>query len=254
MMRMRPDIQKLHARQADWVTAMSTLAAGIAHELNNPLNTILMNTEDAYDLYHSARDSNGHDMEQALEDIAHETQRCARIIKSLQRLVRSAPSHKEPADLNAIVQRTVSRIEQGNYPATLTLRCVLDPQLPRLMLNPTEIEQILYELIANAIAATEQNGRIIIRTMLIGDTVHLRVEDNGSGIPAEQLGHIFDPFYSTRRHQGSMGLGLSFVHEVVTEHQGIIRVSSISDEGTTVDITLLAVAQGEQQRDQGPGG
>ena len=250
----RPDFQSTYVRQAEWVTAMSTLAAGIAHELNNPLHTILMNTEDAHALYHSSGGSDSHDMEQALQDIAHEAQRCASIIKNLLRLVRSAPSEKWPEDLNVIVQRTISHIERGNYPATITLHCVLAPQLPRLMLNPAEIKQILCELIANATAATEQNGRIIIRTIVSGDTVHLRVEDNGSGIPAAQLQHIFDPFHSTRRHQGGMGLGLSFVHGVVTDHQGIIRVHSIPGEGTTVDITFLAVAQGDQQSDQNPGG
>jgi two-component system, NtrC family, sensor kinase len=250
----RPDFQKTYTRQAEWVTAMSTLAAGIAHELNNPLNIILMNTEDAHALYRSPGGSNGHDMEQALQDIAHETKRCASIIKNLLRLVRSAPSEKWPADLNVIVQRTVCHIERTNCPATVILHCVLDPQLPRLMLNPAEIEQLLCELIANAIAATEQNRRIILRTTVSGETVHLKVEDNGLGIPAAQLRHIFDPFYSTWRHLGGMGLGLSFVHGVVTDHQGIIRVHSIPREGTTVDITFLVVAQGEQQRDQGPGG
>jgi signal transduction histidine kinase len=88
--------------------------------------------------------------------------------------------------------------------------------------------------------------RLTIRTSLYQDTVRLSVQDNGPGIAVERLRHIFDPFHSTRRHQGSMGLGLSFVHRIIADHGGIIRAHSAPGHGTTFVITLPAAPLGGQ--------
>ena len=241
-----PDLRLAHTRQAEWITAMNTLAAGIAHELNNPLNTIIINADYALSLHGSAAPSDVRDLEAALHDIAHEAQRCALFIKHLHHLAQSEPSPKWPADLNGIVERIVKRLESAVAHERPTLRCVLGKGLPAVMVNPPEIEQVLRQLITNAMAVTPQGLRITIRTSIYQHTVRLRVQDNGPGIPAERLRHIFDPFHSTRRHQGSMGLGLSFVHRIIADHQGIIRAHSAPGHGTTFVITLPTAPTGGQ--------
>jgi signal transduction histidine kinase len=235
-----------HTRQAEWITAMNTLAAGIAHEFNNPLNAIIMNADYALSLQGSTAPSDVHDLEVALHDIAHEAQRCALLIKHLYRLSQSEPSPKWPADLNGIVVRIVEHLESTIAHEGTTLRCVLGKGLPAVMVNPPEIEQVLWQLISNATAATPQGVRLTIRTSLYQDTVRLSVQDNGPGIAVERLRHIFDPFHSTRRHQGSMGLGLSFVHRIIADHGGIIRAHSAPGHGTTFVITLPAAPLGGQ--------
>jgi signal transduction histidine kinase len=241
-----PDLRLAHRRQAEWITAMNTLAAGIAHEFNNPLNAIIMNADYALSLQGSTTPSDVHDLEMALHDIAHEAQRCALLIKHLYCLAQNEPSPKSPADLNSIVERIVEHLQSTLAHARPTLRCVLGKGLPAVMVNPPEIEQVLWQLITNAMAVTPQDVHITLRTSIYRETVRLSVQDNGPGIPGEQLRHIFDPFHSTRRHQGSMGLGLSFVHRIITDHGGIIRAHSASGHGTTFVITLPAASTGGQ--------
>jgi two-component system NtrC family sensor kinase len=235
-----------HVQQAEWITAMNTLAAGIAHEFNNPLNAITMNADYALSLQGSTAPSDVHDLEMALRDIAHEAQRCALLIKHLSRLAQSEPSPKWPVDLNGIVVRIVEHLESTMAHEGPTLRCVLGKGLPAVMVNPPEIEQVLWQLITNAMAVTPQEGRITVRTSVYHETVRLSVQDNGPGIPVERLRHIFDPFHSTRRHQGSMGLGLSFVHRIIADHGGIIGAHSAPGHGTTLVITLPAASIGGQ--------
>jgi signal transduction histidine kinase len=245
-LRTMPDLRIAHMRQAEWLTTMNTLAAGIAHEFNNPLNAIIMNADYALSLQGSTTPSDVHDLEVALHDIAHEAQRCALLIKHLYRLAQSEPSPKWPADLNGIVVRIVEHLVNTRVHKRPTLRCVLGKDLPAIMVNPPEIEQVLWQLITNAMAVTPQDVCITLRTSTYRNTVRLSVQDNGPGIPVERLRHIFDPFYSTRRHQGGMGLGLSFVHRIIADHGGIIRAHSAPGHGTTFVITLPAASTGGQ--------
>jgi signal transduction histidine kinase len=243
---MGSNLHMAHTRQAEWITAMNTLAAGIAHELNNPLNTIIISTDYALSLHGSTAPNDAYDLEVALHDIAHEAQRCALLIKHLHCLAQSEPSPKWPADLNGIVEQIVKHLKSTLAHKRSTLRCVLSKGLPAVMVNPPEIEQVLRQLITNAMAVTPQDLCITIRTSIYQHTVRLSVQDNGPGIPTERLRHIFDPFYSTRRHQGSMGLGLSFVHRIIADHQGIIRAHSTPGHGTTFVISLPIAPTGGQ--------
>ena len=243
-LRRMPDLHMAHTRQAEWITAMNTLAAGIAHEFNNPLNAIIMNADYALSLHGSAAPSDVQDLEVALHDIAHEAQRCALLINNLYRLAQSEPSPKCSADLNGIIARLVERLESIAAHERPILRCVLGKDLPAVIVNTPEIEQVLWQLITNAMAVTQHNVRITLRTSMYQSTVRLSVQDNGPGIPAGRLRHIFDPFHSTRRHQGGMGLGLSFVHRIIADHQGIIRAHSAPGHGTTFVITLPTAPTG----------
>jgi signal transduction histidine kinase len=205
-----------------------------------------MNVDYALSLQGSTTPSDVRDLEMSLHDIAREAQRCALLIKHLYHLAQSESSPKRPADLNSIVGRIVENLESTMAYARPTLRCVLGKDLPAVMVNPPEIEQVLQQLITNAMAVTPQDVRITLRTSLYRDTVRLSVQDNGPGIPVEHLRHIFDPFHSTRRHQGGMGLGLSFVHRIIADHGGIIRAHSAPGHGATFVITLPAAPTGGQ--------
>jgi two-component system, NtrC family, sensor kinase len=122
----------------------------------------------------------------------------------------------------------------------------LAARLPQIMADPTEIEQVLMNLIRNAVEAAEQGRcRLTIKTEPRAGRVRLTVSDDGPGIPPEKLPHIFDPFFTTRRGSGGTGLGLSIVHAIIVSHGGSIEVKSRSEFGTRFTIELPACGDGK---------
>jgi two-component system NtrC family sensor kinase len=181
-------------------------------------------------------------MQAALQDIGHEAQRCGDIVRNLLRFAREEPTEKTLRDLNEVIQRVVHLSDHYLTNTSLAIRCDLSPHLPPVLINPTEIEQVLVNLLQNAADAGSEDVQVTIQTVSGQGGVHMIVQDNGAGIAAGQVGHIFDPFYSTRRQHGGTGLGLSIVYSIITAHQGTIQVDSTVGQGTTFRITLPSAA------------
>jgi PAS domain S-box-containing protein len=245
------NLRQEQLQQAERLASIGTLATGVAHELNNPLNTIMLSAEYAQSLHNGQAATGLDDLESTLNDIVYEAQRCGAIVKNLLRLARNEPLQKEPHDLNEIVRRTVDLAEHYFPQAHMVLRCDLTEDLPDVVLNATEIRQVLVNLLQNALDAAGEEGQVTIRTRSNQTSVQLIVQDNGPGIPAEHIPHIFDPFYSTRRHEGGMGLGLSIVYAIVTDHRGSIRIQTASGQGTAFVITLPPAAEERHEHDEG---
>ncbi len=223
-------------RQSERYAATGRLAAGVAHEINNPLG-IIKNFVQLLRL-----NSNAPPDPVTLEAMDEELERIARIVRGLLDFARPTAGSKQPLDLNAEIRKLLPLLEIGFKKKAITLDVRLVEQLPQVLLDRDHARQILLNLIRNAEDAVGRGGRIVIRTYLdrTGNSpkVVLEVEDNGTGISPEHLSQIFDPFFTTRSAEGGLGLGLSIVYGLVSNAGGTIDVSSIPGVGTCFKVCL----------------
>jgi signal transduction histidine kinase len=230
----RKQLENALAR-SDRLTSIGTFAAGIAHELNNPLGAILLSAESALAL----GDARG-DAELRLEclrDIIASSRRCEQIVKGILRFANSQESEKQSCDLNAIVVASceLCRWYVAQHDASVQLS--LAPDLPPVLANEFELEQVILNLVQNAVEAGGEKTRIAIRTDRAGAFARMTVHDDGPGLPDQQLQRIFDPFYTTRGGEGGTGLGLSVVHGIVTGHGGRLRAEP-GEVGTEIVVEI----------------
>jgi signal transduction histidine kinase len=227
------------ARQADKLAALGTLAAGLAHELNNPIGIISSRIElmlleaDGQVLPAATRED--------LVVLRRHAQRVARIVQGLLSFARQSGQSRGPVDLNQIVDDTLLLVEKQAVKEGVTLARRLTPGLPPIQGDPTALEQVLMNLILNARDAVDRRGEILIETELITghpDQVRLMIRDTGPGIPAEVLPRIFDPFFTTK--PSGTGLGLSISYGIVREHGGTVDVHSEPGRGTTFVLSFPA--------------
>ncbi len=231
-------------RRSERLAGLGTLTAGIAHEIKNPLHTILLT---AQLLRRNAGAALVPDQVHAIEDIVQEVHRCDRIIRNMLLFARDEPTEKWPADANVLVRRVKTMASTCELKCELTIQ--LAPEALWVRANPTELERVLLNLITNAAHAAGSGGKIELATRGRDGEAYITVSDNGAGIPPEHLPHVFEPFFTTRRGQGGTGLGLSMVHGIVTEHAGTIHVESNPGHGTrfVIRIPLIQTAN-ENQR------
>ncbi len=225
-------------RNSERLASIGTLAAGIAHEIRNPLNSILLITQVA-GRYRGEVPKPIRDM---FESVTTEAKRCAAIIKNVLLFAKAERTERTLQDVNEVIKHAVdlakSYLGPGKTEVFLHLQ---DDPLPA-ELNSTEFEQVLINLINNASESSPGQVRIDISTVEIDQKVRITVSDNGPGIPEDILKHIFDPFFSTKRQKGNTGLGLSLSHGIIADHGGIMNVESTVGQGTTFTIELGANA------------
>lgn len=230
-------------RRAERLASVGTLAAGIAHEINNPVSSILMTAESAL-----AVDGRLQDADQIRDDfriIAEEAERCGEIVKNVLNFAREDVADKELQDLDDLVQRAVDLVAKFAQQAGARLDVDLAGDLPPLYLSSTEVEQVVVHLLRNAVENGGEGLRVEVTTARHGDRVRLTVRDDGPGIPTDHQSYVFDPFFTTRRDAGGTGLGLSVVHAIVHEHGGSIHVDSKPGRGTELDIDWPIPGTGE---------
>ncbi|MES1213536.1 MAG: ATP-binding protein [Singulisphaera sp.] len=223
-------------RHAERLASVGTLAAGIAHEINNPVGMILLAAEQA--LLRTEGGEHRDHVALLLREIVKNSKRCGRIVKSVLRFARQEPADRWPDDINVVIQHAVDLTR--NYAARSggVIETRLSAGLPNILLNPVELEQVFVNLICNGIEAADRGASIVITSESIDSTVRVTVRDNGRGVPRGDRSRIFDPFYTTRQGNGGTGLGLSLAYGIVTDHGGTIRVESAVDGGTEMIVEL----------------
>jgi len=232
------NVQKAMMQQ-EKLASIGRLSAGVAHEINNPLTTILttaMLMQEDLD----PQDPNY----QELETITKETLRCRKIVTSLLDFARqSAPSRKK-CDINNIVRECVVLTQKQAAFKDVTLTYELAENIPHLHLDKGQIQQSIINLIINAIEATDAGGSILISTTYkrYQERVDIAVSDTGQGISENDLGRIFDPFFTTK--DDGNGLGLAITHGIIEQHNGTIGVFSKLNRGTIFTIKF-PVTSGE---------
>jgi signal transduction histidine kinase len=220
--------------QSEKMAAIGQLAAGIAHELRNPL-AIVMNA--LYDLRQHLGDADA----TVCEDVGiceEEIGRTQAIIRNLLEFSRESGVEIESVDVNELLERTVQLLHK--YVETSRVRVVTElADIPPCAANANAMRQILLNLVTNAVQAMPEGGELRLRTERPStDRIRLQVEDTGVGIPPDRLTRIFDPFYTTKAPGQGTGLGLSVVHSVVQRYGGEISVTSRPNHGTTFTIDL----------------
>jgi len=224
-------------RRSERLASLGTLAAGIAHEINNPVNTILMTTESALLALQNGRPAER--LEEDLQIVIQEADRCGEIVRRVLEFVRDRKPERKPAELNEAVRSAIAMAQKTLGDHSFEVAVELADDLPEVSLNRAEVEQALIHLIRNA---AESGGgepvSVSVRTARADRGVAVVVEDDGQGIRHEVRDRIFDPFFTTRREKGGTGLGLSLAHSIVTDHGGTIDIESEPREGTTVRIEL----------------
>jgi PAS domain S-box-containing protein len=219
--------------QSAKLAAVGELAAGVAHELNNPLTSIIGFSELL--LWDAAPDAAGRE---DLETIISEADRARTIVRNLLAFARQVKSHPAESDLNQVVQETLTLVRHHIESDGVEIVEQYAPNLPRLHMDAGRMKQVLLNLINNAHQATPQGGQLIIASQQVGDELAIRIQDTGKGIPGEHLDQIFDPFFTTKPVGQGTGLGLSVSLGIVRDHGGRIEVESQADQGSIFTVWL----------------
>jgi len=223
--------QLIHSEK---LASMGQLAAGVAHEINNPLGTILIY---AHLLLRNLQAPDPHRPD--LETIAAEAERCRSIVAGLLDFARQTKVDLQPTDLNALVQESAAAVEKHPEFGGVSFAYQLDPDLPLTPLDGPQLKQALINLFSNAAEAMPQGGTIIVTTgREEQERVWVRVADTGAGIPEENVGKLFTPFFTTKPIGKGTGLGLAIVYGIVKMHQGQIEVKSKPGQGSAFTLLL----------------
>lgn len=220
--------------QSQKLKAVGTLTAGIAHELNNPINNIMLLGHLLQENWASYSEAQ---RQEALADLMQQAQRCQNIIRQLLDFTRESEAIQEPLDLAELVQETVKLAANQVRLAGAQLELDLIPNLPHLHGDRQQLSQVILNLLLNALDAIPPGGKVRISLGRNGDQeLYLAVTDNGPGIPPDILPQIFDPFFTTKPPGHGTGLGLAVSQGIVARHGGRIEVASHPDTGTTVTV------------------
>jgi PAS domain S-box-containing protein len=223
-------------RRAERLASVGTLAAGIAHEINNPLGAIVLSAEAA--TLGRGRPNGEAILEASLANIRTSAMRCGRIVKSVLQFARDEVSQKWPAGMADLARQARDMSRKLAAERSVALRLEVEEHCPDLVMNPTEMEQVLMNLIANAIQASSPGAEVVVRSVVVGSALQVTVEDHGRGMTKDELAHMFDPFFTSRVHEGGTGLGLSIAHGIVEDHGGTIDVQSTLGRGTCVTLVF----------------
>ena len=217
--------------QSEKLASMGHLAAGIAHELNNPLGIVLMYAH----LLLEEQESN-----EDLRMIAEQTGRCKRIVSGLLHFARQNKAVRQPVDIRDLIKAGLRSV---SVPETIRLQADFNVQDPIVEVDQDQIIQVITNLVTNSCAAMQDGGDLTITANQKNETIEMTVKDTGKGIPEEHVNKVFEPFFTTKKFGKGTGLGLAIVHGIVRMHKGEISIDTNTNPekgltGTTFKITL----------------
>jgi len=220
--------------QSEKMASLGMMAAGIAHEINNPLTTILLNSNLLLEDEECSKS-----YQEELEIISDEATRCGKIVKGLLDFARQSKPEKRLADINLVLNQTLAIIESQAPFYNIVINKNYDDQLPQIMVDPNQIKQVFMNMILNAAEAMSEGGELTISTDISSDNGYILIKfvDTGCGISQENLSKLFDPFFSTKETRGT-GLGLAVSYGIVRKHNGSIEVESELGLGSSFMVKL----------------
>jgi signal transduction histidine kinase len=217
------------------LAAIGTLASGIAHELNNPLNNIYLS---AQILQKEAGSACSAGVKESVSDILGQTERVKRIVSDLLEFARGREPHFAEMELAGLIRQAFRGIANSRDIGKIVFSLEASPDQLILCGDQVQLEQVFTNLFLNAIDAMQGEGTIAVSAIRVDAAVSVRVSDSGKGIPRESLDKIFEPFFTTK--DKGTGLGLAIVYNIVKKHYGEITVESRVGQGTTFTVTLPA--------------
>jgi two-component system NtrC family sensor kinase len=221
--------------QARKISAIGTFTSGIAHELNNPVNNIVLTAEA---LKEDFEELNGEEALGMVQDILIQSERASEIIKNLLDFSRSERPEMVPIYISSVVKDTLRLVRNQLLLAGVEEETYVDEDLPSVCGDYKSLQQVFLNLFLNAIDALPRGGKLITKAYAADDSVKIEIRDTGAGIPPEDIPRIFDPFFTTKEVGRGTGLGLSVTYGIVQKHRGSIEVHSEKGVGTTFTVTL----------------
>jgi two-component system, NtrC family, sensor kinase len=225
--------------QSEKLAAVGQLAAGVAHEINNPLTAIIANAQLLQqDILSQTGLQDKADMEESLDLILQAGARAIQVVRNLLNFARKERYELVATDINENIRQALSLLHHEIIGRSVEL--VFDPgEIPSIQASPNHLQGVWLNLIVNAMDSFgDTQGNIHIQTSQNGNMIQVKVSDNGKGIPAERISRIFEPFYTTKAPNRGTGLGLSVCHRIVKQHGGHILVDSQIDVGTEFTVVL----------------
>jgi len=227
------DLRHQEIIQSKKMASIGTLTAGIAHELNNPLNNIIITAELFLEEFGTVLNP---EQKQYLVDILQQARRSTDIVGNLLDFSRARPLTKEKVDIQKIISDVVKLFQNQMKLNHIELEIDIVQDLPLTKGDPTSLRQIFINLIENAIQAMSKGGSLLITGVREGNFIKIEIADTGEGIPEEYLPRIFEPFFTTKTN--GTGLGLAVTYGIIKKHKGKLLVDSKINEGTTFTILL----------------
>ena len=224
------------ALESEKLSAITLLAAGVAHEIGNPLNSLNIHLQLMERELKKLPPAQSERMRADLHVARDEIARLDQIINQFLRAIRPTQPELQPASVNDVVGETVASMWQEIDDRDILVEQELGEGLPRILLDRAQLKQAFYNIIKNALQAMQSGGILRIRTEADNTQVTVSFTDSGQGIAPEQIGRLFEPYFTTK--QNGTGLGLMIVQRIVREHGGTIEVESNKDRGTTFRVKL----------------
>ncbi|RMH33128.1 MAG: PAS domain S-box protein [Acidobacteria bacterium] len=235
--------------RAEKLAAVGRLAAGVVHEINNPLATIAACAESLENRLQEGAFKDSPEIEdfrEYLSLIRSEAFRCKTITNSLLDFSRARSGHRIPLDVNSVISSSVRLLEHQRKRENISIQLELEENLPLIKADEGQIQQAIIALATNAVDAMPNGGILTFRTFSRFDKVFIEVQDTGIGIPPENLPQIFEPFFTTKEIGKGTGLGLAVCYGIVTEHQGKLTVRSKVGEGSTFTMSFPIFREQEE--------
>jgi two-component system NtrC family sensor kinase len=222
--------------QSRKIAAIGTLTAGIAHELNNPINNIALTAEALKEDFGQMDEGEAQGL---MQDILVQAERASEIVKGLLDFSRSERPELEPVSIVMVIDDTLKLVRNQLMLSGIQVDKEISPEVPPISGDRKSLQQVFLNLFINAIQAMSDGGQLIIRVWSDRDQwLHVDVKDTGQGIDPEHLPHIFDPFFTTKEVGRGTGLGLSVTYGIIEKHGGHIEVHSKKGEGALFSIVL----------------
>ena len=227
--------------QTDKLAALGKMAAGIAHEINNPIAVIGEKAGWMRDLLYDEQFQNSENLkeyERSIEKIEEHVERIRKIVHNMLGFARRMEPHLDEVNLNTVLDQTMALLQNHARINSIQIERNLAPDLPIIASDQSQLQQVFLNLINNAIDAIGKDGTIALTSRRNGKFIEIEIRDDGPGIPKAQLKRIFEPFYTTKQGGRGTGLGLSISHNIIEKMGGRILVDSTEGQGTTFTVCI----------------